>query len=51
MAYEAELDARVRALTVADVNSALKKHIDPTKISSVRAGDFKNKPPKAVITP
>jgi len=51
MAYEAELDARVRALTVADVNGALKKHIDPTKISSVKAGDFKNKPPKTVITP
>ena len=50
MAFEQELDARVRALTVADVNAALKKHISLAKMSSVKAGDFKNKPPAAPPT-
>lgn len=45
MAFEQQLDDRVRALTVAQVNAALKKHISLSKISSVKAGDFKNKPP------
>jgi hypothetical protein len=34
---------------VADVNSAIKKYIDPQKLSVVKAGDFKNKPPKAIV--
>lgn len=45
MAFEQQLDDRVRALTVAQVNAALKGHISLSKISSVKAGDFKNKPP------
>ena len=45
MAFEAALDARVRALTRADVNAALAKYVSLSKISSVKAGDFKNKPP------
>ena len=42
----------VAALVAAldDVNGAVRKYIDPAKISVVKAGDFKNKPPKG-ITP
>jgi zinc protease len=50
MAFEGQLDDRVKALTVDQVNAALKKHISLSKISSVKAGDFKNKPPKAPVT-
>jgi len=45
MAFEQKLDDTVRALTVEQVNAALKKHISLSKISSVKAGVFKNKPP------
>ena len=44
MAFEQAMDDRVRALTLAEVNAALKKHINLSKISTVKAGDFKNKP-------
>jgi zinc protease len=44
MAYEAQLDARVRALTVNDVNAAIRRNINLSRISTVKAGDFKNKP-------
>ncbi len=49
MAYNAQVDAWVAALTPADVNAAMKKYIDPSKLSVVKAGDFKNKPPKAIV--
>jgi zinc protease len=39
-AYSAELDAKVAALTVADVNRALRAHLDPRRLVIVRAGDF-----------
>ena len=45
MAFEQKLDDTVRALTLEQVNAALKKHISLSKISAVKAGDFKNKPP------
>jgi zinc protease len=50
MAYEAQLDARVRALTVNDVNAAIRRNISLSRISTVKAGDFKNKPPVAPPT-
>lgn len=48
--FEAQLDDRVRALTVDEVNAAMKRHISLSKISTVKAGDFKNKPPVAPVT-
>jgi zinc protease len=52
MQYDAELEARVKALTLQDVNGAMKRHINLAKISSVKAGDFANKPPVAPpVTP
>ncbi len=40
MEWEADLDRRVAALKTADVNAALRKYIDVSKISIFKAGDF-----------
>jgi zinc protease len=40
-AWDIELEAKIAALTPAQVNDALRKHIDPAKLSLVMAGDFK----------
>ena len=50
MAFEEALDARVRGLTVDDVNGALRRNLSLARISTVKAGDFKNKPPVAPPT-
>jgi zinc protease len=39
--WDADLEARMQALTVEQVNAAFKKHIDPAGLSIVKAGDFK----------
>ncbi len=41
MAFDNSIDEKIKKLTVAEVNAAIKKYIDPTKVSYVRAGDFK----------
>ena len=46
MAHEAAIDAKISALTTADISAALKKHLDPSTISIFKAGDLK----KAGIT-
>ena len=40
-AFSKAFEDRLMALTVADVNAALRKHIDPAKVTIVKAGDFK----------
>ena len=45
MAYDATFEKAVGALTPDQVNAAARKYLDPAKISIVRAGDFKGKPP------
>jgi zinc protease len=40
MAWQAALEAKVAALTPAQIRDAMKKHIDPSKISFIKAGDF-----------
>lgn len=50
MAFEQQLEDKVRALTVNDVNAAMRRHISLARMSSVKAGDFKNKPPVAPPT-
>ncbi|GAB6196147.1 M16 family metallopeptidase [Lysobacter xanthus] len=40
MAFQSALDARFAALTVADVNAAIRRHFDPSKLSVYLAGDF-----------
>ena len=46
MAYHDQLEKWVAALTPEDVNAAMRKYIDPAKISIIKGGDFANKPPK-----
>jgi zinc protease len=36
----AEMDAKLEAVTLAQVNAAFKKYIDPSKLTIVKAGDF-----------
>jgi zinc protease len=43
MQFQADLEAKIKALTVEEVNTALRKYIDPKQLSVVTAGDFKEK--------
>ena len=47
MAFDIELEKKVSALTVAEVNDAWRKHMDLSQISIVTAGDFK----RAAVVP
>ena len=38
--FQAELEAKVQALKLDEVNAALRKHLDPAKLVIVKAGDF-----------
>jgi zinc protease len=42
-AWSKQFEDRVMALKVADVNAALRKYLDPAKITIVKAGDFAKK--------
>ncbi len=44
MLWQAEMEKKIRALTPETVNAALRKHIDPAKLTVVAAGDFDAKP-------
>jgi len=46
MAHDAAIDAKIAALTPADISAALKRRLDPSQISIFKAGDLK----KAGIT-
>lgn len=41
LAWDEQMDAKIAALTVDQVNAAFRKHIDSSAISIVKAGDFK----------
>jgi zinc protease len=43
MQFQADLEQKVKALTPEIVNAAIKKHLDPKRLSAVTAGDFKKK--------
>ena len=45
--YDLALEEQVRRLTVADVNAAIRKHLDPRQTVIVRAGDFEGAKKKA----
>jgi zinc protease len=51
MAYEAEREKMINALTTKDVQAALQKHIDLKKLVFVRAGDFETKPDTKTAAP
>ena len=40
MKFEQDLDTKIQKLTTAEVNAAMKKYVDPTKLVVVKAGDF-----------
>jgi zinc protease len=43
LTWDVEFEAKIAALSPAQVNAAVKKHFDPAKLSIVSAGDFKKK--------
>ncbi len=47
MAHDAELDKKIENLKVEDIAAALRKHIDPKKLTVVVAGDFNAPAPAA----
>jgi len=40
-AWDIDFEAKIAALTPAQVNAALKRHLDPARLSFIAAGDFK----------
>lgn len=41
MDFDQKMDERLEKLTLAEINAAMKKYLDPSKITFVKAGDFK----------
>jgi zinc protease len=41
--FSKSIDAKIKALTLDQVNAAFRKHIDPAKVTVVKAGDFSKK--------
>jgi len=41
LAWDQELDAKLQALTVDQVNAAFRRHVNPGQVSIVKGGDFK----------
>lgn len=41
LAWDAEFEKKIAALTPEQITAALRKHLDPTKITIIKAGDFK----------
>jgi zinc protease len=38
--FDADLEAKIRALTPEQINAAMRKYIDPAKITIIKSGDF-----------
>ncbi len=51
LAYDAKLEAQVQALTVQQVNDALREYIVPADLTNVKAGDFAKPAPPAPAKP
>jgi zinc protease len=41
MEWDARMDAKIQALTPAQINEAFRRHLDPAQLSIVKAGDFR----------
>ena len=39
--WDADLESKIKALTVEQINAAMRRHIDPAKLTIIKAGDFK----------
>lgn len=46
LAWDAEFEKKVAALTPEQVAAALRRHLDPSKLTIIKAGDFEKNPPK-----
>jgi zinc protease len=44
MAFEQQIDDRLNQLTLQEIGTALKKYVDPKKLSVLKVGDFKGPP-------
>ena len=42
--WDAELENKIKALSMEQINAAMRRHIDPKRITILKAGDFKAKP-------
>ena len=42
--WDADLDAKLKALTPEQIVAAMRRHIDPSKITIIKAGDFSKNP-------
>lgn len=49
--WDADLDAKLKALTPEQVSAAMRRHIDPAKITIIKAGDFAKNAPAAAAAP
>lgn len=38
--WDADLEAKIKALTPEQINAAMRRHIDPSKITIIKSGDF-----------
>lgn len=47
LAWDADLEKKVQTLTAAEILSAMRRHIDPEKITTMKAGDFGKAAPAA----
>jgi zinc protease len=39
--YDEQMETKIQALTLAQVNEAFRKYMDPAALTIVKAGDFK----------
>lgn len=49
--WDADLDAKLRALTTEQIAAAMRRHIDPAKMTIIKAGDFAKNAPAAAAAP
>jgi zinc protease len=47
LAWDADLEKKIAALTPEDIVTALRRHVDPSKITIIKAGDFDKASPAA----
>ena len=45
LAWDADLEAKLKALTPEQINAAMRRHIDPSRLTIIKAGDFAKNPP------
>ncbi len=44
--WDADFEAKIKALTPDQINAAMRKYVDPSKLVIYKAGDFAKNPPK-----